>query len=785
MTMAKLRVKYYRGVGKGYEIETSVLPIAGMASVLRSIISEADGLIRYSLDGGETYTEWTTVTDAVIASFSRIRGTHSTVLNYVPVPANRTKSRALLDPNEAPKNDVIFSRTIFSQFFKSNDINVVTWAMNVLEKLFEPGILPIFVNRDNAEDFNAFFLAVTHYFAYIVMYARQFRQLENSEVLMKAFIEGWGLVYENVDTLEQRKWLFNNWINEFYKRGTEQIAATGGTIEGELRRLVGYTKPNEFIFGRLAPQDVGWCIGWSSPTWYGTETVNAVSKGWDYGIDYAAVLSDDVLNFSDEKVSMPKEGGTQNIQIITEYPWQIYVGEDAPTESLETISIGVGPEKDYPIVGDVQRKFFDNIYTFQPVGSGVSGISSEVDKSKVMEVYYGMDYEVTVWVQACDTRPQNIDFGVQCFDANMNQVAQVRLTDFRVTNSFFDGDGYHSPCKVPGIYYRLRGIIYNLLEYEDESLYLNFEGGRPLRFIGDVKYMAPYIVQDRSGDVADILIAGITVKPLDLPFSQGYLGQKNVIAMYSIIRSARTQQDIENFVKRYLVSYKNIVEYKWLQVMERTNRFLTFYLTREIDSAPIEGAVIELSNGFKSETDEYGYLRFDIKLGTSVSYTITAKGIVHRGSITIDSDKRVDVVMNLPMDVNFEILESPTWGSARVSGSCLPYTDIVLTATPAEGYAFTRWNIPVDDGFTSTDNPLDYSITDHDLDVQAVFELTSTLTIVPDSVIIPADGTTQRVRITSNKKWEVADYSSDWAVLNPSTGTEGGTDVDIEVTKKG
>lgn len=787
--MAKIGVKYYQGVGKGYEISTTVLPISGTTSVLRSIIHEVDGVMRYSLDGGVTYTDWTEVTDAVIHSLSTIRGTYNTVLNYVPVTANKVKNRAVLDINSIPKNNNIYSKTVFSQFFESNDVNVVAWALNVLEKLFEPGILPTFVKRDNAEDFNVFFLAVTHYFAYIVLYARQFRQLENSETLMKEFIEGWGLVYENVDTLEQRKWLFNNWINEFSRRGTEQIADTGGTLEGELRRLVGYTKPNEFIFGRLAPQDVGWCLGWSSPTWFGTETVNAVSKGYDYGIDYAGVVNagvvnDDVLGFSDEEVTLPKEGTTQNISIITDYPWQLYIGEDVPAEFLEVISIGVGPEKNYPIIGDVTRKFVNNICVFQPVGSGISGISSEVDRSKLMEVYYGMDYEITVWIQARDSRPQNIDFGIQCFDANLNQITQVRITDFRESNSFFDTKGYHSPCKIPGLYYRLRGIVYNLTEGKDEALYLNFEGGRPLRFIGDVKYMAPYIVQDRSSDVADIIIAGVTVKPLELPFSQGYLGQKNVIAMYSVIRSARTQQDIEEFVRRYLVSYKNIVKYKWIQLTERLTRFLTFYLTRELDGAPIEGAEISLSNGFKAQTDEEGYLRFDIRNHITVQYTITAKGIVHRGSITIDGDKRVDVVMNIPMDVNFTILEENSWGSAKVSGSRLPYTDIVLTATPARGYTFIKWVIPTD-SFTSQDNPLDYNITDHDIDVQAVFELTSGLILSTDKITIPADGTPKQLSITSNKKWEVESYSEDWAELNPSTGNSGVTNVNVEITKKG
>lgn len=727
--MAKIEIKYYQGVGKGYEISTTILPVAGLVVVLSSIL-ENYGKIRYSLDGGKNYSDWESVSDDVIHSLLKINESCHTVLNYVPVNIKNVDN--ILDKFSGSQNNTIYDKTIFSQFFKSNDLNVINWAVNVLEKLFEPGILPTFVSRNNSEDFSSFFLAITQYFAYIVMYARLFRQLENNEILMKAFIEGWGIVYENVDTLEQRQWLFNNWINEFNKRGTEQIVDTGGVVEGELRRLVGYVKPNEFIFGRLSPQDIGWCLGFSSPTWYGTETVNAVSKGWDYGIDYS-------------------EGGVLS-------------------------------EENYPILGSVERKIIDGSYVFQFTGDGIVGISSENDKSKLMEVYYGLDYEVTVWIQALDSRPQNIDFGVQCYDSNLNQITQIRLTDFRETNSFFDNDGYHSPCAVTNVCYRLRGVIYNLKEEKDESLYLNFKDGRPLRFIGDVKYMAPYVIQNRNGDVADIIVYGITVKPLQLPFSQGYLGQKNVIAMYSVIRSSRTQSDIEDFVKRYLVSYKNVVEYKWLPLMERTSRFLTFYIRREIDNAPVKGAVIELNNGFKSETDEMGYLRFDIKLGTEIQYTINAKGVVQNGNVNVNADKRIDIVMNLPMNVEFIILEDESWGKAEVTGSCIPYSDIVLTATPSNGYSFVKWNIPVDN-FVSSENPLNYNITDHDLIVQAIFELTSDLIITPETVIIPADSSEQTIKIEANKSWKVLNYSDDWAQLTPSSGEEGITNVNVEITK--
>lgn len=781
--MATIKYKEFPRVGKGFTIYTQVIPPAGLIPVLRAARQGEVNLFRYSKDGGESFTDWTTLTKETFSELGRLTDSFDLVLEYVVEPYSLPKTRAMIDPYDDPLSSTIYDKTIFKTFFDSNDPQVLIWAINVLEKLFEPGIVPLYVSRNNEDDYNTFFLTITHYFAFIVIYARQFRQLENSDLLMKEFIEGWGLVYENIDTLDQRRYLFNNWIQEFYKRGTYQIVDTGGTIEGELRRLVGYSKPNEFIFAVLAPQNVGWCLGWSSPTWYGTETVNAVSKGWDYGPDYAGDTFADLIQFREDELQMKRTGSPVENEIQTKYPWQIYTGEDVPAEFSESYTVGVGPLKDYPILGDVRRKFVDNLYVFQPTGSGRVGISTEADTSKAMEVYPGLDYEMTVWVKSLSMGDQNIEFGVNCYDANMNLINQVRITDWRETNSFFTGDRYQSPCKVPGIYYRLRGIIYNILEEKDESLYLNFENGRPLRFIGDVKYMAPYIVQNRDLISADIQIAGIVLKPLDLPFSQGYLGQKNVIAMYAQIKSARTKDDIEEFVRRYLVSYKNVVSYTWLDWVVRTSYFLTFNVKRELDGAPVEGAVITLSNGFQSQTDANGYVRFEVPMDNMVYYTVSARGVSTDGNIMMSQDQTVNVVMNLPMNVDVEIVE-PGWGTATVEGSRLPRTEITLTATPSPGYMFLKWRI-ITDSTEDTRNPTQYWIGDHDLEIQAVFERNSELRFTPSAVQLPATGGIQTIVVSSSKKWALDPLPEDWAKVTPSSGDAGDTPIRIEIDQQG
>lgn len=805
--MARVDYKEFPQIGNGFRIATQSIPPAGLIPVLRAARQGSQNLFRLSEDGGKSFTEWTTLTPEVMKGLGRLTDRVDLVVDYVTDPFKKRslfRSR-MIDPYDQPLSSIIYDKSVFKTFFDSNDPQVLAWALNVLEKLFEPGIVPLYVSRNNEDDFNTYFLTITHFFAFIVMYARKFRELEKSDLLMKNFIEGWGIVYENISDAG-RAFLFKNWIDQFRKRGTYKIIETGGEVEGELRRLVGYYKPNEFIFGVLAPQDVGWCMGWSSPTWYGTETVNAVSKGYDFGPDYAGDNFGDKIHFGEEEITLPTKGDNVSNRIITNYPWEIFVGDDPniPPDLLQATLIGVGKLSDYPILGDVSRKYQDDMYVLKPYGTGRCGVSSEADLSKVMEVYVGLDYEVTIWVKADTEGDQNIEFGVNCYDGNMKFIKQVRITDFQETNSFFTGERYQSPCKVPGIYYRLKGIVYNVTENDklpDENsedyekrleeirkLYLNFENGRPLRFIGDVKYMAPYIVQNREGVVSDISIAGIVLKPLDLPFSQGYLGQKNVIAMYAQIKSARTKKDIEEFIRRYLVSYKNVVSYTWLDWVVRTSYFLTFYVKDETTGLPIPGVNITLSNGFSYITDNDGYVRFEVKMDQTVSWTAEYKGVRKTGSEMMDGDKEVSIQILVPLEVDMRIIE-PGYGDVQIDGNhwgegWLPRTEVTFNAVPNEGYAFVKYVI-VTDETEDTRNPTNYFLGDHDIVVEAVFERIGELKFEPAQVTIAATGGIATVIASSTTHWELDSLPDNWASVTPTQGDAGDTPLKIEIDQEG
>lgn len=807
--MASFILAKFPKVGTGFTIKTQTIPLAGLLCVMRMARADAGSLFRFSLDGGLQFTDWYTVNEESLKACSLIGGTYDIILDYVVDVDEDSKSDALsftkellfmefsgspifneiransawtIDSNGSSTGTVenpmgssettVYDKTEFRSFFDANDLEVVGWAWNVLEKMYIYGVVPTYISRFNADDFNSFFLAITHLFAMIVVYARRYRKIEDSEILTRTFLDQWGIVSETITTQEERTNILTNWVGEFGKRGTPQVAEED-TPNREFRRLLGCGKSDEFLFSVLEPCNVGWCVGYSSPMWYGTETVNAVSKGWDYGLDWL-------------------RGGVR----------------------------GVGSVDDYPIVGSLSRIQISDGYVFQ-TGSGRCGLYS-VDNSKAVKVYAGMDYEVTVWVKVLSAGVQNIDFGVNCFDANGGVLKQVSLTDLRISDSFFDKDADHSPCLVPNVWYRLRGIIYNVLADRDQNMYLNFKGGRPLKFANGTSYLAPYIIQQDSQNVT-MQIGGVTVKSLNLfpkhqtyntsigdvvpmlmsgypvqehtwkngagndmvtttsPVGQGFLGSKDVVAIYSQVNSARTKKDIEAFIRNYLLSYKEVFWGAWLDYIRRSSYYLTFSVTKLVGGAPLGGVSVTLDNGFSGVTDEDGYVRFEIETDTTINWVVAKKGIQQAGTVKMTADKLVSVVLNLPVDVNLSVYQDG-WGSVNVEGSLVSGSTMTLTATAASGFTFKSWEVNYEEFF---ENPLNYSVTGlvDPIDVLAIFERNGEFMFTPNRIEIPYNKDSASVKVTSSKKWTLDSIDADWVSVSQNLGDAGVTEIEVKIIK--
>lgn len=479
----------------------------------------------------------------------------------------------------------IYNKTVFKRFFEENDPAVMEWAENVLEKVSSPGILPTFIKKDG-EDFKAYWETVCHIFALVVLYAKQYNEIDANKILFELFIENRGLVTDEVDTLEQMKYLFNNYVKEYRKRGTLDIVNKEGAILGELLRLIRYKTEDEFIFALLMSRDTGWTMGHSSPTWNRTDTVLNVTKGYET---------------------------TESVKDLNAYPLV------NPTGVV--------------IVDDIDNNGTP-IQAMTFVGNVLVGISSEIDKTKLLPVSENLSYQISFKVKTSSTSNQNLKFGVEVFNEAVQPMICKESYGSAESNNFVSGSKGILKLPVAGVYYECRAILSRKNRAYAKQLELNFPKGRGLQMKDGMKFLSLSLTQDRSKSSASVYIYDIKIKPLFLPFYQGNLGEKDVIAAYYLNNSLTSEEGVKEFTEDYLVAYKNIMGSEDIQPLKEKNVIFKVLSDR---GAYIEGASISIL-GKRLVTDRNG----------------EASIVLYPGDYSIDVEK--SLFMNIE-DRLFQVLE--------------------------------------------------------------------------------------------------------------------------------
>lgn len=274
------------------------VPVVGLLALYQFVDttvgeSETDYFLkefRYSVDGGLTFGDWLELS---LINISGVEITQQSTFvieyRYTRVgnaPEVELEFQDILVSGEVEELPYpVFDKTIFKKFFNVNDISVFGWAINVLEKLYVKGlILPDYIERaDNNsnledEDFIVYWNSITHFFAIIVYFARQFHNFESNELLLVEFLKSRDITISDNYDISELLYVYQNYVEEYRKRGTNQIIERSESINGELIRLTGSQIFEEFIFAVFQSHDTGWCISKSSPTWRGTENILSLNK---------------------------------------------------------------------------------------------------------------------------------------------------------------------------------------------------------------------------------------------------------------------------------------------------------------------------------------------------------------------------------------------------------------------------------------------------------------------------------------------------------------------------
>lgn len=495
---------------------------------------------RYSKDIGTNWSDWQNLTTANLQNVP-IKEKESFLFEYTYEHEGQNGELYFnwvqLEGEVRQRDDTIYSKTDFKQFFDVNDINVLGWAFNVLEKLYELGILPKYVQRDyteNSKDFIDYWLSITHFFALIVYMARQFEDIPGNNILFNLFLGGRGLALSGEETQLQRNYLFSHYIDEFRKRGTRNIIDTEGTVNGEFLRLINYNPEEEFMFFNLVRQDLGWCCDFSSPMWIGTEQIVNAMKAYEY--------TESIKDISKYPII-----GSVDVFQYGLYEWLRF----AKTAGINGIDISDGNlllETRQPIL----QKNGDEIF----LENQVLGL-----KEQLLKISPSIPYEIYFRVIAISgevTAPDHLNFGVKGYDKNLSPLDFSNAQTGQPQNSFYDNDTPRVINQI-GVEYWFRAVILRADEYPNPNVRLNFLNGTPLLSHKDMRYFTPVITQTYQSGDKELLIRDIKVKPLQLSIERGYLSSILPIATYFYNNSGREESYIKNFTEQYLLSYKNNV----------------------------------------------------------------------------------------------------------------------------------------------------------------------------------------------------------------------------------
>ncbi len=416
-----------------------------------------------------------------------------------------------------------FSNSIFSQFFSCQDVQVLAWAINVLEKCYKNGIVPTYIERgsDNFEDdqdYITFWRTFTTFFAYIVVYARKFQDFGSVPELLKDYLQQRGMfICPDEDQLQELIYMKENFYREISRRGTLSMLreqSDTSPIDGELLRMICKGGSDEFIFALIDSQNSSWCINNSSPVWKGVNSQKHINKSWEDLPDFVDLSYIPVVG----SVSLETDGDKSVIKMQGDTAGQVN-------------GIGANPS-----------------------------IPSSIDLSAAIPVSTNVNYKITFQIRQPGDLYPNFTFGVICLDDSGNVYQCKDITSGNVTPYFFA----RKKLNKSDTYYFVEGILYNvqqnLLSLVDGTCNIGF--GTDLRF-GSKKItkIIPFILTDTDGSVSgdsSLYLWDLKITPYDTEYSTGIVQSTNIIKMWYLNRNSSLENDqVESNIKRFMIPYSS------------------------------------------------------------------------------------------------------------------------------------------------------------------------------------------------------------------------------------
>lgn len=585
-SVSKISENYLR-----FQSEVPAITIAFLTDFI-DVPTHINKQFRVSLDN-VSYGVWQTVNSVNINALSLPDSNRTYYIEYKYDDLEDVSESDFIDEDKLldTYNGQTYGNSIFAYFLGSGveNINILNWSINVVEKLYLEGNLATYMERNKGgddTDFIDFWRSITSYFSLYVVLAAYFADFSEDQYLFLEYLYQRGLFACHDISLVDLTYLVNNFHDEIRQRGTLQIIKAKNSIvnldesesqsdsdydfkevDGELLRLICYEVCDEFIFNF---RYLGLTVNNRSPLYRGLTSynVNAV-KGYEQW---------------------------ENVRKLDKYPL---------LNSQYISKVTDGDKKVIQISG---------------VGSGeVAGLGSESDFSKAIKVDPSVDYEITFRIKQEDIDQSvsessslslsesetigfgNITFGCWGYDCDNNKINFRHIKTGNVDNLFFERELVWRDDK----YYFIRGIIFSknkYLDYESTTEYdkfdivkysggwyeckksglINYQPdlypefwrnitsaelntvfktniglGNNLKFTAGIKKIIPYLVLDNTDNVGGSLnIYDFKVKPVATPYSTGFVNVNDWVDIWMKNRNDKnSKKEIVSIIKRYLLPY--------------------------------------------------------------------------------------------------------------------------------------------------------------------------------------------------------------------------------------
>lgn len=465
---------------------------------------------RYSLDG-VSYSNWAELTNPNLSAVT-VEARDTLILEYryrrvgndnVDLMFSDVTINGDYDPII---NNSTFNNSIFARFMTQDDPEVLGWAINVLEKLYRQGIVPEFIDRgkssnpDDDKDYVDFWRTVTTFFAYIVVYARRFMDL-NNEVTLREFLKQRGCFGSGNEDLPTLKYIRDNFYREITLRGTmgmvRKVKTDSRPVYGELLRVIDFVPTDEFIFALLEPRFTGWNVNLTSPCWGGLNPQPMLNKSWEDTVD---------------------------VVDLTKYPTTGNVSIDSGRMNIDAVN---------------------------------SGISYDADVNKLIPVSPNINYAISFKLVASDVT--TVNFGIDCFNSDLNASKLYDVYAGSETSSFVAS--FTVPSSMYGKELNVCGIVYNKdkVNFADRDIdtLLKIGTGRHLRFSDDSAYICPRILFTSPATSPTTKIYDIKVVPYNTVFYEGSVLEGGMqLKMYAANNNKQlTDTDLKYLLRRYFINY--------------------------------------------------------------------------------------------------------------------------------------------------------------------------------------------------------------------------------------